>query len=597
MFREAIRFLDIFLSCNLICPAMGDGVKRHTETYPSCKGDKRIPIILSMLLILVSSWGEKADSQRGCPDCLRTAILENFSNPHAPQYEKQLEEWNKCMRQQLGEYASFDPHDPKLKEAMAKCAHLFPPEIDYMHPSSVISKLVEVLTSPCFHIALAGPGSQPTETLRLDPESYKRLVNRPYLPRIPEYFFLGKFEAGLSGEKDERGRDIKSRLTLELYYNGNPIELVKRWTTTSTLTSVSSQYNRMFDNPDAELRREKPIDNLLRDFERRPVNCQIDLGDKQEIAPGEEVEIKLYDFRDEKGRPSKHFNRIIVEVEHGRIEGGFDLISSAESANRRAFSLDDLPIKLVYVLPPEKNISIDKIIVYSSCQILDDDKVPMEMTEPDRKIAEKQIKIVRPDLTADYTARLEFLMFPEGWEGRFEINTMIRATYRLSSRVESSGRISEVYELTSSSLLSCSGQGSLYYKEVSGNCVTTWQGKSSLSGAKIKEPESLLIIDYDAKSGSVQKVKLSNFAFKADIDGDITFTQVCTNPPRTYTASTPFKVLVNPGDEPFTAVYDWPGFQQASGHLKSGIISGGGSEILGPWRLTLSYTLHKKTKE
>jgi len=578
---------------------MGGGVKRPKKTYSAFKGDKRVPIILLMLLILVSSLGQKADSQKGCTDCLRTAILETFSNPHAPQYEKQLEEWNKCMRQQLGEYASFDPNDPKLKEAMVKCAHLFPPEIDYMHPSSVISKLVEVLTSPCFRIALAGPGSQRTEPLRLDPESYERFVNRPYLPRIPEYFFLGKFEAGLSGERDERGRDIKSRLTLELYYNGNPIELVKRWTTTSTLNSVSSQYNRMFDNPDAELRQEKPIDNLLRDFERRPVSCQIDLGGKQEVAPGEEVEIKLYDFRDEKGRPSKHFNRIIVEVDQGIIEGGFDLISSSESENRRAFSLDDLPIKLVYVLPPEKKTSVDKITVYSSCQILDDDKVPMEMTESDRKIAEKQIKIIRPDLTADYTARLEFLMFPEEWEeaAKFEINTRIRATYRLNSRHESSGRISEVYELTSSSLLSCSGQGSLYYKEVSGNCVTTWQGKSSLSGAKITEPDRFLIIYYDAKSGSVQKVNLPNFGFRADIAGDITSTQVCTNPPSTHTASIPFKVLVNPGDEPFPAVYDWPAFQQASGHLKSGIISGGGSEILGPWRIILSYTLHKKAWE
>jgi len=560
---------------------MNGWTKRHKKAYSSSTVETKVPIILSILLILVFFWGQKANSQKGCPDCLRTAILENFSNPHAPQYEKQLEEWNKCMRQQLGEYASFDPNDPKVKQAMAKCAHLSPPEVDYMHPSSIISKLVEVLTSPCFRIALAG----------------QRFVNSPYSPRIPEYFFRGEFEAGLSGEKDERGRDIKSRLTLELYYNGNPIELVKRWTTSSTLTSVSSQYNRMFDNPDAELRREKPIDDLLRDFERRPVSCQIDFGDKRELKPGEEVEVKLLDFRDWKGRPSKYFNRVIVEVEHGRVDGGIPVVSDPEGDRRCAFRLDDLPLTLVYTAPSEGGQSVDRITVYSSCQILDDGKVLMELTEPHTKIAEEEIKIVRPYLMTDFSTKMEALFPPDlDIDYKFTLNTEIKAMYRLVGYYEqrSTGIVSESYELISRDIKSFSGTGSAFGQEVSGDCVTTTTGSATVSRAEITSASGTLIIDYDGRSGAVREVTLQDISVELGIDGDVTTTQKCTKPPQTETSSFPFKFLVVHPDEPYVRpILDWPSFRKASGDLKSGMISGGGTEELGLWRITLKYSFRK----
>jgi len=46
--------------------------------------------------------------------------------------------------------------------------------------------------------------------------------------RPPEYLFKGSFDAGLTGVTDDRGREIKSRFILKLYYNGSPEELINR---------------------------------------------------------------------------------------------------------------------------------------------------------------------------------------------------------------------------------------------------------------------------------------------------------------------------------------------------------------------------------
>jgi len=210
-----------------------------------------LPVI--SLFILLSMQINITIAQTGCTDCRRTAILDKSVNPHASQYDKQIDEWNRCMQNELGSYASFDTDDPRVKQAMDKCADLAPPTDDYMHPSGVLGKLAALLTTPCFHVSVKG-----TE-------------QSSFPEKIPEYFFRSSFDAGISGETDSQGREVRSRFTLELYYNGDPVELVKRWTTESTVATVSSQYNRMFDNSDAMLRGDIPFDNLLRDFERRPV--------------------------------------------------------------------------------------------------------------------------------------------------------------------------------------------------------------------------------------------------------------------------------------------------------------------------------------
>ena len=323
---------------------------------------------IAVTALLLSFSGSRAIQavQEDCQGCRRSASLDKFINVHAPEYEARLEEWNKCMQGELGSYTTFNPDDPKLKQALERCSHLDPGASDYMFPSTVMSKLAEVLTSPCFHMAFAGG------------------------PHPPEYLFRGSFDAGIAGEKNSQGKDIRSRFILELYYNGSQPELVKSWTTESTLTGVDSQYNRMFDNHDAALRREKPIEQLLWDFERRPVRCEVDLGGVESVKPGEEIEIRLKDFKDAQGRAAKPFNRIIVQAVEGKVLNGEVL---EVDKDLKAFTVGSGEVMVRYRAPEEAGVVEDKLVISNSCEILPPEKFPMSKTEMDDKIAEKTIPI------------------------------------------------------------------------------------------------------------------------------------------------------------------------------------------------------------
>ena len=547
-----------------------------------CCSIKKIQrFFVAVYLFLLLSVGINITSgQTGCIDCRRTAVLENFSNLHASQYEKQLDEWNRCMQNELGPYASFDADDPKVKQAMEKCAGLAPPASDNMSPSGLTGKLSEVLRTNCFHIIIAV-------------SDYSAFPQK-----IPEYQFRGSFDAGITEQTDGHGREIRSRLIIELWYNGDPVELLKSWTTESTLASISSQYNQMFDNSDAVLRKERPIDNLLHDFERRPVTCIIDAGSKDELGPGEEAEIRILDFKDDKGRSSKYFNRIIVEAERGHIKGGSRLLSDPVSNKYRAFRLDQVPVTFTYEAPDDGTASTDKIIIYSSCQILDPGKVPMEFTEPDKKIAEKEIKIIRPDLTAEYFSTLEEFSLVNEMDYLITFNSSIRASYRLLkvSARKDEGTITESYQQISSGLKSFSGNGEISWKKVSVNCVETASGTATASGGIISQATKILRITYDSGSGEVLKVKPDNFTIECNMDGRLEVTQKCSKPSETRTSNMPWPLRYIPKTKQ-GMVADYPEFQNASGNRNSGTITGGGEKIIGPWRLNIRYTINKAVKK
>ncbi|MBN2863142.1 MAG: hypothetical protein JXN62_08285 [Bacteroidales bacterium] len=511
---------------------------------------------------------------------MRTAILDKSVNPHASQYDEQNEEWNRCMQRELGSYVSFDTDDPRVKQAMEKCKDLAPPADEYMHSSGVLGKLAALLTTPCFHVSVKGAEQS------------------SFPDKMPEYFFMSSFDAGISGETDSQGREIRSRFNLELYYNGNPVELVKRWTTESTVTTVSSQYNRMFDNSDALLRGDLPFDNLLHNFERRPVNCNIDCGDKEEMGPGEEAEIKIQDFKDEKGKTPKYFNRIIVKTEHGRIKGGSRLHSDPLSDKCRAFPLDRIPVTFVYEAPDDGSSQTDKITVYSSCQIHNPEKVAMEFTETDKKIAEKEIKIIRPDLTADYLSTLEENLTEGEFNYLLTFKSNIRASYRLInvSADKDDGIIKETYRQISSSLKDFSGDGNIHWDRESPHCLTTGKGSTKATGCNIHQTTGLLRITYDAGSGDVRKVEIDHFNLEYLMDGQLVTTTKCDNPPEVKTSSSPWPLTHVPKTI-HSMVDDDPEFQKASGNRNSGIITGGGTKTYFVWRINVNYTLSRDIKK
>jgi len=72
----------------------------------------------------------------------------------------------------------------------------------------------------------------------------------------------------------------------------------------------------MFTNRDAAIRQDKPIENLLWDFEKQPSQCDIN-PDKEELFPGQEIRVKISSFVDVEGRKSREFNRIVVQAVDG----------------------------------------------------------------------------------------------------------------------------------------------------------------------------------------------------------------------------------------------------------------------------------------
>jgi hypothetical protein len=211
-----------------------------------------------------------------------------------------------------------------------------------------------------------------------------------------EYVFRASYMENLEG-------DIKSRLTISLYFNGEEEELLKTWTTEGDrpLQKFHSWHeNGMFLNPGALVRQDKPIDEkLIRDFEKRPHTCEVNL-DKDKLFPGEEVEVRVERIEDIKAQKSREFNRIILQAVEGDIVGGEPL----EIESRwKAFQVGDGTVKFKYRAPSSGDLKEDTINVYNSCNVLPEGLRPLAKTVIKDKIATKKIQIQ----TADATLTLE----------------------------------------------------------------------------------------------------------------------------------------------------------------------------------------------
>ena len=211
-----------------------------------------------------------------------------------------------------------------------------------------------------------------------------------------EYVFRASYMENLEG-------DIKSRLTISLYFNGDEEELLKTWTTEGDRPLQKFHHwheNGMFLNPSALVRQERPIDEkLIRDFEKRPHTCEVNL-DKDKVFPGEEVEARVERIEDIKGRKSREFNRIILQAVEGDIIGGEPL----EIESRwKAFQVGDGTVKFKYRAPSSGDLKEDTINIYNSCNVLPEGLRPLAKTVIKDKIGTKKVQIQ----TADATLTLE----------------------------------------------------------------------------------------------------------------------------------------------------------------------------------------------
>ena len=328
-----------------------------------------LPAVFLFFLAFTLMSEYNASAQRGCENCSRHGMLDDFLNPNNPDYEERLKQWNDCMTQYLGnrEFA-WDTLNPDLKTALQNCQDLDPPEKWYCYPTMMSLFMGERFTSPCFHL--------------LSPVIYSPETDKP-----PEYIFQGSYEANLQGGRiieyaDDYKKPVIARMELRLYYNGNTPELVTQWSSENTINEPRALFNK--------LKTPKSLNRLLEEFEKVPVSCDVRVPTPDEICEKDTCEIILSGFSDASGNPSREFNRIVVHVFAGTILNGED---SNFGPDRKVFSVGEGTIRVNYRPPAGGEEDFDRIRVYNSCDILPEEKYPYENTLPGQLIADEEFPI------------------------------------------------------------------------------------------------------------------------------------------------------------------------------------------------------------
>jgi len=252
-----------------------------------------------------------------------------------------------------------------------------------MNEQSIKHHLNSTVITPCFHALSSGEEV---------PREFKPMMN----PRAHEYYFLVSYEEGMKGE-------IKSRLQIDLFFNGSPEEHVRTWTTETGNPNAKYTWhkNSMFMNDGAVLRKFYPMElAVLNDFEKRPYSCEIK-PEKETLNPGETIEVEITNIQDIEGVNSREFNRLIVQSPDGEILGGTPLTADNDL---KAFRVGDGTVKFRYKAPQSCVEPGNTIIVYNSCDILNEDLWPLAISEMKDKIAEKKIRL----MCADWTGTVSF---------------------------------------------------------------------------------------------------------------------------------------------------------------------------------------------
>jgi len=418
---------------------------------------KALLLLLTAIFLLTHSF-VFADQ---CEWCERQAILKKCENLHIQaDYFEKLQRWMECMDKNMP-YHTFDDKDPAFLKALAKCAHLAPDEPkELMYPGGIEGNIAEIYTCPCFHMR----------------------------GQHPEYAFEATFEAGLGGkEKFKEGstyKKVESILTISLYYDGDERIHVKTWQTKSPLNSIYSHYTRMFLNSDAEMRLDKPIQNLLWEFEQTPIKCQI-LPEEISVKEKETKEISLAGFLGRAG-PSKSFNRIVVKVDEGEILNGEQLSSDPKA---RVFKVGKGMITVVYKAPEPCLEEEDTIYVYNSCDIAKEALIPLSETKIRDEIDTKTIEI---ECDWEWTGKITFRRetnvnisgsTPDGGHGtckrkiqyNLTIDCKLKTTYSDRDEIVFDGRITAPYSLSADFLVEGVDKDGNYWKLsfVSSGCSGT----------------------------------------------------------------------------------------------------------------------------
>lgn len=349
--------------------------------------------------------------------------------------------------------------------------------------NSFRSHLIALATSPCFSLLYSGA------TTELGAPSKGELGERP-----TEYYFTASYETNMEGR-------IKSRLSLDLYFEDG--ELIHNWKTESERPTVTFRWHRrnMFTNPSAVFKKWVPLDiTLLNDFEKQPHKCDIK-PEKEELFPGQQMEVKISNIVDFEGRKSREFNRIVIQAEKGKIIGGTSLLSDPDL---KAFQVGKEDMTFTYAAPDEENSQAaeDKIIVYNSCDILRKDEYPMPKTGLKDKIAEKTIKLAHAD--AMMTISQKLVQNLPGSEINWKAKENVVLKYKDTLSFEDEGTFTEYYDVKSWTLT-----------DVKATITDSEKGKTWKTQQTEKEdkPPGSLSITFNSKTGKATEVGIPGLSF------------------------------------------------------------------------------------
>ncbi|MBS0010089.1 MAG: hypothetical protein KFF49_01680 [Bacteroidales bacterium] len=308
---------------------------------------------------------------------------------------------------------------------------------------SVKTLLIEILTRDCFHIQDPEGMARNRQAAQRDGWSSQL---KPSNPEEPEYSFDVEMVSGLDEYTDE-GRPVRSKITVELYFDGEQRELVHRWIAYGTWDTVSNSGNSslgLFNKLDASLRDGPDIIELLERFEKRPVDCRVD-PEKEELDAGEVIDIEISDFTDVFGEKSREFNRLVVHAYSGEIVNGEPCEIGPDY---RVFKVDNGTVKVKYRASTECNETVDRLTVYSSCEILPEDRCPINETNIKERVIEKNLKIKCYDASIMIKKQYDRILRTSGKEihndgscvttynESHDINESIEASVSLSLKLE-----------------------------------------------------------------------------------------------------------------------------------------------------------------
>ena len=370
---------------------------------------------------------------------------------------------------------------------------------DFMDPMTVLSRLTKTFNNEYFSTAIP-------------------------LEIKTEYAFYGKFEINLNEISSITGERVKSRFTLKLYYNGQPQELLRTWVTEKkNFNKTVPHLRRMFDNTNAETKKDRPIEEkLLWDFEKTPVKCTIK-PEMEELYPDEEIEVALSNFEDYRGRKSRGFNRIVVYAEHGTILNGEALLETGYSA----FLVGSGKIKLNYRASMDCKDKTDTITIYNSCNINDTDSVPLALTAKKDEIATQEIKVTCPPGTVIFKRTYEKNMKSKTveksedgdviWTGKTNFKHKTRASIRgklshmSGAHIPLSGQYWDYYQIENPSVFSFQAS---YLRALSGSGVSgvmnsTTAGKPS--SPTFYDFPSMIVLIWDKNKKKLLDVKIPSY--------------------------------------------------------------------------------------